>query len=104
PFRPIPPTTRDIDLCIALKLKEKGTSPNPPASKRDLIRRAYFDLWGLPPTADEVERFAADPSDRAFEKVIDHLLASPRYGQRWARFWLDVTRYAQTNGYERDSE
>ncbi len=82
-FRPISPKARDIDSCIAEKLKEKAITPNPPASKRELIRRAYFDLWGLPPTREEVERFAADPSDRAFEKVIDHLLSShPRPERR----------------------
>jgi hypothetical protein len=103
-FRPISPKTPDIDLCIEEKLKEKGLTPNPPASKSQLIRRAYFDLWGLPPTAREVAAFESNSSPDAFEKVIDHLLASPRYGERWARFWLDVVRYAQTNGYERDSE
>src|SRR3954464_9320863 len=89
-FLPINPKTSDIDSCIAQKLKEKAISPNPPASKRDLIRRASFDLWGLPPPAKEVEAFEADQSPNAFEKVIDHLLASPRYGERYARFWLDV--------------
>ncbi|HEV8604650.1 MAG TPA: PSD1 and planctomycete cytochrome C domain-containing protein, partial [Tepidisphaeraceae bacterium] len=93
-----------IDGLIREKLKEKGIEQNGPASKRELIRRAYFDLWGLPPTAREVEAFMGDESLDAFEKVIDKLLASPRYGERWGRYWLDVVRYAQTNGYERDSE
>jgi hypothetical protein len=85
--------------------KKNKSSQNPSSeSKRELIRRAYFDLWGLPPTAQEVDRFAADPSDRAYENLIDKLLSSPRYGERWARYWLDIVRYAQTNGYERDSE
>ncbi len=103
-FRPIQHHSESIDDLIASKLTEKSLTPNPRASKRELIRRAYFDLWGLPPTAKEIQAFESDQSPNAFEKVIDHLLASPRYGERYARFWLDVVRYAQTNGYERDSE
>src|SRR5258705_4273612 len=103
-FRPIPHQAGTIDKFIQAPLAEKHITQNPPAQKRELIRRAYFDLWGLPPTLAEVEAFLADNSPDAFAKVIDLLLASPRYGQRWARFWLDVVRYAQTNGYERDSE
>ena len=72
---------------------------SPPASRRTLLRRATFDLIGLPPTAEEVAAFEADPSPDAFAKVIDRLLASPRYGERWGRYWLDVARYADTKGY-----
>ncbi len=103
-FLPIARREGSIDSFIAAKLREKGLVHNAPASKRELIRRAYFDLWGLPPSSEEVAAFEADQSPGAFEKIIDRLLASPRYGERWARYWLDVVRYAQTNGYERDSE
>jgi cytochrome c553 len=103
-FVPVARKAGNIDQFVSARLKEKGIEQNPPASKRELIRRAYFDLWGLPPTAQEVAAFEADQSPDAFEKVIDRLLASPRYGERWARHWLDVVRYAQTNGYERDGE
>src|SRR5207247_881468 len=68
------------------------------ADKRTLIRRAYLDLTGLPPTPEEVEAFVADNSPTAFEKVVDRLLASPRFGERWGRHWLDVARYAETTG------
>ena len=72
--------------------------PAPPADKLTLIRRATFDLTGLPPTAEEIEEFEADGSPIAFERVVDRLLASPRYGERWGRHWLDVARYADTKG------
>ncbi|MBY0514298.1 MAG: DUF1549 and DUF1553 domain-containing protein, partial [Gemmataceae bacterium] len=73
--------------------------PAPPADRRTLIRRATFDLHGLPPTPEEVEAFAADPGPAAYEKLLDRLLASPRYGERWGRHWLDVARYADNKGY-----
>jgi hypothetical protein len=88
-----------IDAFILAKLEEKGLSFAAPADKRTLIRRAAFDLWGLPPTPDEVDAFVADESPDAFEKLVDRLLASPRYGERWGRAWLDVARYADTKGY-----
>ena len=75
------------------RLEEKGLKPAPPADRRTLIRRATFDLIGLPPTPEEVEAFVNDPAPDAFAKVVDRLLASPRYGQRWGRHWLDVVRY-----------
>ena len=78
---------------------DKGLSPAPRADRRTLIRRAYFDLIGLPPTAEEVEAFENDTSPDAFEKLVDRLLASPHYGERWGRHWLDVARYADTKGY-----
>jgi hypothetical protein len=93
-----------IDPFIAHKLSEKGLKLSPPASKRDLIRRATFDLLGLPPTPEEIDAFVADPSPNAYELLIDRLLARPQYGERWGRHWLDVVRYAQTDGYERDDE
>jgi hypothetical protein len=83
-----------IDWFILAKLDEKGLRPAPPADKRTLIRRASFDLIGLPPTPSEVDAFLADDSPEAFAKVIDRLLASPHYGERWGRHWLDVVRYA----------
>jgi hypothetical protein len=100
-----PPTVKMADWCktpvdnfIVAKLAEKEMSPNPLADKQTLIRRAYFDLVGLPPSADEVEAFVNDKSPDAWEKVIDRLLASPRYGERWGRHWLDTARYADTKG------
>ncbi len=83
-----------IDRFILAKLEEKGLAPSAPADARTLIRRAYYDLTGLPPTADEADAFAADKSPDAYARLIDRLLASPRYGERWGRFWLDVARYS----------
>src|ERR1051326_7356724 len=83
-----------IDSFIVAKLEAKGLEPTHPADKRTLIRRATYDLTGLPPTPDEVDAFIADQSPDAFAKIIDRLLASPRYGERWGRFWLDVARYS----------
>ena len=89
-----------IDAFIRAKLSEKGLPSAPPADKRTLLRRATFDLTGLPPTPQEVDAFLADPSPEAFDKVIERLLASPHYGERWARHWLDVARYADSNGMD----
>ena len=86
--------TAPIDHFIAAKLDAKKLTPNAPASKRDLIRRAYLDLTGLPPTYAQTQAFEQDNSPTAFAKVVDQLLASPHYGERWARYWLDVARYA----------
>jgi mono/diheme cytochrome c family protein len=88
-----------IDAFVLSKLEQKELSPAAPADRRTLIRRATFDLTGLPPTPEEVAAFEADPSTDAFAKVVDRLLASPHYGERWGRFWLDVARYADTKGY-----
>ena len=85
-----------VDNFILAKLDEKNLKPNPPADKRTLIRRATFDLIGLPPTTEEVDAFLKDESPDAFAKVVDHLLASPHYGERWGRHWLDVARYSDT--------
>ena len=88
-----------IDPFILERLDAHGLTPSPDADRRTLIRRATFDLLGPPPTPEEVEAFVADTSPEAFDRVVDRLLASPRYGERWGRFWLDVARYADTKGY-----
>ena len=93
-----------IDAFILAGLSAKGISPSLEAQRRELIRRVYFDLTGLPPTAEEIAAFAADTSPDAYERLVDRLLANPRYGERWSRHWLDVVRFAQTNGLERDDE
>ena len=93
-----------IDNFILARLEQGGFEPAPPAGQRELLRRVYFDLIGLPPTYGEVESFVSDDEPGALERVIDKLLAKPQYGERWGRHWLDVVRFAQTNGYERDGE
>src|SRR5216684_791159 len=102
---PTPPPARleawkrnAIDAFILAKLDEKKLAPSPRASKLVLIRRATFDLIGLPPSPQDVDAFLADPSPNAYSKVIDRLLASPNYGERWGRHWLDVVRYSDTAG------
>lgn len=92
----------DIDLFIFAKLREQGVSPSAPASRTTLIRRVFFDLVGLPPKPADVRQFISDPSVDAYEKLIDRLLASPRYGERWAQHWLDLARFAETDGFEHD--
>ena len=77
-------------------MEENELEPSPPADRRTWIRRATFDLTGLPPSITEVEQFVQDPSPEAFARVVDRLLASPRYGERWGRYWLDVARFADT--------
>ncbi len=94
--------SNSIDAFISAKLEAKQLSPNPPAAKRELIRRIFYDITGLPPSPDEVEQFVADTSPDAYEKLIDRLLASPHYGEKWGRHWLDLVRFAETNSYERD--
>jgi cytochrome c553 len=91
-----------VDAFILAKLEEKGLKPAAPATKTALLRRATFDLTGLPPTELEISNFLVDPSPHAFEKVVDRLLASPRYGERWGRHWLDVARYADSTGNDED--
>jgi hypothetical protein len=93
-----------IDGFVFSRLAAKKLLPSRSASKRQLARRLYFDLIGLPPTYEEVEKFVADPSPQAFENLVNDLLNRPQYGERWGRHWLDVVRFAQTNGYERDHE
>ncbi len=107
--KPAPPQVKnaaavgnDVDRFILAKLEAKGIAPSPQADRRTLIRRVTFDLIGLPPTYEEVEAFVNDQSPGApgaWEKLVDRLLASPRYGERWGRHWLDVARYADTKGY-----
>ncbi len=89
-----------LDLFVLAKLEEKGMKPAPAADKQTLIRRATFDLTGLPPTPAEIDAFLADKSQDAFEKVVDRLLASSAYGERWGRHWLDVARYSDSNGLD----
>jgi len=108
--RPAPPAVKNeawavnpIDQFLLAGLEAKGLTPNPDASRQALIRRAYYDLTGLPPTPAEVEAFVADPSPSAYKDLIDRLLDSPRYGEKWGRHWLDLVRFAETNSYERDN-
>jgi uncharacterized protein DUF1553/uncharacterized protein DUF1549 len=91
-----------IDAFILAKLEAKDLQPNPPGDKLTLLRRATIDMTGLAPTADEIQQFLADNSPTAWEKVVDRLLASPAYGERWGRHWLDIVRYADSNGYKAD--
>jgi len=96
-------STIAIDAFIRAGLKQRQLTAAPPAEKRTLLRRVYYDVIGLPPTADEIEAFVADTSPDAYERVVDALLERPQFGERWARHWLDVVRFAETNGYERDA-
>ncbi len=107
--RPAPPAVKNnvwvrspIDAFVLAKLEAARLEPAPPATPLSLVRRLYFDLIGLPPTPEQVAEFLADSSDAGYERLIDKLLASPHYGERWGRHWLDVVRFAETNGYERD--
>jgi hypothetical protein len=104
-----PPAVRDrawvrnpIDAFILRKLEDNGITPAPPAGRPTLARRVYLDLVGVPPSPDEMEAFLRDDSDRAYEKLLDRLLADPRYGERWGRHWLDLARYGETSGLEGD--
>jgi hypothetical protein len=108
--RPPVPAVKDrgwarnpMDAFILARLEAQGLQPNPPAAKQELIRRVYYDLTGLPPTPAEVDAFLADQSPTAYEALIDRLLDSPRYGEKWGRHWLDLVRFAETNSYERDN-
>jgi hypothetical protein len=109
PVRNTPPTVSDarfsknpIDLFIRAKQEEKGLKPAPLADRNTLVRRAYLDLVGLLPTPAEVDAFVKDPAPNAYEKLVDKLLSSKHYGERWSRMWLDVARYADSTGYEYD--
>ncbi len=102
PVVPAVPRGNAIDAFVAKELAGRGIRPGPRADKVTLIRRATFDLHGLPPTPQEVRTFLQDGSPKAYEKVIDRLLASPRYGERWARHWLDLARYAESEGFKSD--
>jgi cytochrome c553 len=91
-----------IDRFVLARLEAAGLKPAPPASRRALIRRLSFDLAGLPPSPEEVDAFIADPAPDAVERLVDGLLASPAFGERWARHWLDLARFAESHGYEQD--
>lgn len=93
-----------IDAFVLETLEARGIAPSAEASRRTLIRRITLDLTGIPPTPEEVAAFCADPSPDAYERLVDRLLASPRFGERFAQIWLDVSRYADTNGYNNDEE
>jgi cytochrome c553 len=94
--------TSDVDRFVEAKRVEKGLTPVPDADKRTLLRRVYFDLTGLPPTPEQMAAFLKDTSPTAFEKVVDQLLASPQFGEKWGRHWLDVARYAESSGKEQN--
>ncbi|MDA0659543.1 MAG: PSD1 and planctomycete cytochrome C domain-containing protein [Planctomycetota bacterium] len=98
----LPIAANPIDGFISIAQQSQGLKPGVPAGKEALLRRAYFDLIGLPPTPEQMAAYVADASPRAFEKVVDELLASPAYGERWARHWLDAARFAESGGYEFD--
>ncbi len=107
PVRPVVPkvgASSPIDAFILRDLKAKGLTASAPADRRTLLRRVTFDLTGLPPTPEETRAFLADNSPDAWEKVVERLLASPRYAERWAQHWLDVVRFAETNGFELDQD
>ena len=98
----VEPDRNPIDAFVRARLAEEGLTPAALADKRTLVRRLHFDLLGLPPSPEEVDAFVADESPDAWEKLVDRLLASPRYGERWARHWLDVVHYGDTHGYDKD--
>ncbi|MEJ7605183.1 MAG: DUF1549 domain-containing protein [Bryobacteraceae bacterium] len=108
PLRPAVPELKNawirtpIDAFILQKLQQSNLKPAAEADRRSLIRRAYLDLHGLPPTFEKTEQFAGDTTPDAYEKLVDELLASPRYGEKWGRHWLDLVRYADTAGFEQD--
>ncbi len=91
-----------VDAFVLAKLAAGKLEPSREADRRTLIRRVYFDLVGLPPSPDEVDAFVSDPDPQAYEKLVDRLLDSPRYGERWARHWLDVVHYGESHGYDKD--
>jgi len=97
------PFANPIDAFVRAGLDAKGLRPNPPAPKVELIRRAFYDLTGLPPGPAEVDAFLNDPAPDAYARLIDRLLDSPRYGEKWGRHWLDLVRFAETNSFERDN-
>lgn len=110
PQRPIPPSDQanewaktPIDHFVLSRLAQKGIAPSPKADPEKLIRRVFLDLIGLPPTPAEVQAFIRDPSDRHFELIVDELLGRPQFGERWARHWLDLARYADSHGFQRDN-
>jgi mono/diheme cytochrome c family protein len=107
--QPLPPVSdfawprQPLDRFVLARLEKEGLAPSPEANKAELLRRVSFDLTGLPPTSAELAAFLADTSPGAYEKQVDRLLASPHYGERWAAMWLDLARYADSKGYEKDT-
>jgi len=93
-----------VDCFVLSAMETKKLSPSPIADKVSLLRRVYLDLTGLPPTPRQAAEFMADTSSDAYEKLVEKLLASPNHGEKWAQHWLDVARYAESNGYEADGE
>lgn len=93
-----------IDAFVLQKLTEHSLTPNPKATRAELIRRIYLDVPGLPPTPEEVQAFVTDRDPQAYERLVESVLASPHYGERWSRYWLDLVRFAETNGYETNRE
>src|SRR5262249_14877774 len=93
-----------IDAFTAAVQEKKGLKPLPEADRRTLVRRACLDLIGLPPTREQIEAFLADRSPNAYEKVVDELLASPRYGERWGRHWMDIWRYSDWYGWRKNNQ
>src|SRR5262249_51824043 len=115
PFRPVRPVSipavkdrawlrNPIDAFVLARLEARGWKPAPPAPPRALRGRLSLDLAGLPPAPEEQDAFPREPTADAYEQVVERLLASPSLGERWGRHWLDVVRYADTNGYERDAD
>ena len=108
PQRPEPPSIEDgwianpIDQFVLARLRKAELRPNEQAAKQTLVRRVYYDLIGLPPTLQQVKDFVSDPDPHAYRNLVDDLLESPHYGEKWARHWLDLVRYAESNSYERD--
>ncbi|MFO0936716.1 MAG: DUF1549 domain-containing protein, partial [Gemmataceae bacterium] len=100
--RTVHPVGNPIDTFIREKLREKSLAPAPSADRRTLIRRLFFDVIGLPPTPAEINAFVADRDPKAYDKLVDSLLARPQYGERWARHWLDVVHFGETHGYDKD--
>ena len=111
PLRQDPPPTvknekwaqNPIDRFVLARLEKEGIAPSPPAGRPALIKRLHYDLTGLPPTPEEVDAFVNDASPEAYSKLVDRLLASPHFGERWGRHWLDAARYADSDGYEKDN-
>jgi len=98
-----PACENQVDSFIQDRLRQKNLEPAPPASSATILRRLYYDLTGLPPTFEKIQAFESDQTPDAYERQVDRLLASPHFGERWSRYWLDLVRYADTNGYERDA-
>ena len=89
-----------VDAFVLARLEKEGLTPAKPADRATLLRRVTFDLTGLPPSPEEIDAFVKDPSPNAYANVVERLLASPHYGERWGQHWLDVVRYADTDGFD----